>query len=282
MHLLDRFFRIIPALACTPMATAIAAWMIAAPAHAQTDAPYRALWPVPAAALTLAEPAEEIQAPADETALDPLADADTALFASAPMSARQARIDREAAFRAQRDIPLDIIRQGLSPQGAGSTLLPERIVGLKFGADVFAVSTRVVAPAGVGNEAQARIDWLLARRAGKAEDGLIWAASTGGGGAVSGRPEQTAHVMLGYRQPVFAHLTLTTQLAMVGHYVIAPGQEPHSSVVPEIQMSADLKALAGLPMEASFDLGLARQMPLTASDYETRASAMLRLRYALD
>ena len=53
-------------------------------------------------------------------------------------------------------------------------------------------------------------------------------------------------------------------------------------IVPEVKLSANLAALADLPWEASLDVALARQMPLVASDFETRGTAMLRLKYNLD
>jgi hypothetical protein len=273
MSVLDRFFRIVPAIA--------GALILAAPAAGQDAPPWRALWPVPQPALT----PDEVDGIADLLARDEAAaneaDSDAALFAATPMG-QAMRSASGRAGAAQREVPLDIIRQGLQPAGPVSTALPERAVGLKLGADVFAVSTRIVSPAGTDRTADARIDWRLARPIANTETGFIWTVSTGGGGGLAGHPEQNANLLVGFRQPVFAHLTLTSQLTMQGHYVFAPGDGAHSAMVPEVRVSADLNALADLPFEAAFDLGLARQMPIMASQYETRGSAMLRVRYAFE
>ncbi len=272
---LDRLFRIVPAL--------VGAFAFVVPVAAQDTPAWRTLWPVPQPVLTQDEPDGISDLLARDEALDAEADADAdaALFAAAPMGQAQRTVSGRA-FAAQRQIPLDIIRQGLQPSGPASIALPERAVGVKLGADVFAVSTRIVSPAGTDRTADARIDWRLARPAAETETGFIWTVSTGGSGGVASYPEQNANLLVGFRQPVFAHLTLTSQLTMQGSYVFAPGDGAHSALVPEVRISADLNALADLPFEAAFDLGLARQMPVMASQYETRGSALLRIRYAFD
>jgi hypothetical protein len=273
ISVLDRVFRIAPAL--------VGALVIAAPAAAQDGPAWRALWPVPQSALTPpgADGIEDLLARDEAAEVD--ADADAALFAVTPMGQARRDISRGRSA-AQRPVPLDIIREGLHSGGPVSAALPERAVGMRLGADIFAVSTRIVSPAGTDRTSDARIDWRLARPVANTGPGFIWTVSTGGGGGVASHPEQNANLLVGFRQPVFAHLTLTSQLTLQGNYVFAPGDGAHSALAPEIQLSADLTALAGLPFEAAFDLGLARQMPLLASQYETRGSAMLRVRYAFE
>jgi hypothetical protein len=46
-----------------------------------------------------------------------------------------------------------------------------------------------------------------------------------------------------------------------------------------MKLSVDLAKLADLPWQTSFDVTLARKVPLVASDFETRGQAMLSLKY---
>ncbi|AMJ60530.1 hypothetical protein [Bosea sp. PAMC 26642] len=256
----------------------------AASAEGSTEAGYRALWPLPSAPLESAEAASQGMATDELAALieaGPEGDADAALFAPLRMPL-PVQASRTGTPDISRPLSLGVIRKGLSAQGPATLAPSERAVGVKLGTDdVFAVTTRLVTPAD-GASSDARIDWRLARPVAPHQPGFIWTVATGGGSGLASRPEQNAGLMLGYRQPVFAHLTLTSQLTMQGNYVFAPGDGAHSAVVPEVKLSADLTALAKLPFDTSFDLGLARQMPVFASQYETRGSAMLRVKYTLN
>jgi hypothetical protein len=184
--------------------------------------------------------------------------------------------------RARLPVPVDIIRNGFSARSSIAGAQPERSVGFKLGADIFSVTTRVVTPSGQEQGRDARIDWRLARPIANTGTGVIWTVSTQGGSGVATRPEQSANLLVGYRHQLFEHLTLTSQVTMGGNYVFAPGGGPHSTFVPEVKLSANLAKLADLPWEAAFDLALARQVPLVASDFETRGTAMLRLKYGLN
>lgn len=279
MSRLHRIFRIAPALAPRAVAVLMAS---ACPAGAQEAAGYRALWPLPRPALTRDEPDGVADLLARDAAADPEGDADAVLIAPAPMGGARPGPAGGGPVAARGQVPLEIIGQGLSPGGPVATALPERAVGLKLGADTFAVSTRLVTPAGAERGADARIDWRLAHPVAASQTGLIWSVATGGSSGMTLKPEQNANLLVGFRQPIFAHLTLTSQLTMQGSYIFAPGEGAHSALVPEVRLSASLNGLADLPFEADVDLGLARQMPVMASQPETRGSAMLRLKYALD
>ena len=106
--------------------------------------------------------------------------------------------------------------------------------------------------------------------------------ATGGGSALYGNPEQIGEALIGYRQELIPHLTLTSQLTMGGTYVFAPGDGIHTAMTPEMKLSVDLARLADLPWQTSFDVTLARKVPLVASDFETRGRAMLSLKYKWD
>ena len=195
-----------------------------------------------------------------------------------------AAISRSESEKRRSEIPVGTIRNGLT--SASPTNLawaaPERAVGLRFGADIFSVSTQLSAPAGNAEGRAASIDWRLSKPVASSGPGFIWSISTGGRGGVAVDPEQDANMLLGYRYRVFDHLTLTSQVSMGGNYNFLPGQGWHSQVTPELKMSADLSALVKLPLDASFDLSVARQVPLVASAFETRGSAMLRFKYTLE
>jgi hypothetical protein len=82
-------------------------------------------------------------------------------------------------------------------------------------------------------------------------------------------------------QQVLPNLTLTSQLGVNGNYVFAPGDGLHSALTPEVKLTVDLAKAADLPWQASLDLGLARKLPLVASDYQTSGTAMLSMKYKL-
>lgn len=207
-----------------------------------------------------------------------VADSDAVVFNPALAAIGRADTASGAHLRARAPIPVDIIRKGFPARETMTGADQDRSVGFKLGRDAFSLSTSLNAPAGPGTSRDARLDWRWARPA-STDPGVIWGVSTGGGGAVGGNPEQTGDATIGYRQQLFPHLMLTTQLGMAGNYVFAAGDGFHSALTPEVKLSVDLAKAADLPWQASFDLALARKLPLVASDYETRGTALLSLKY---
>lgn len=195
-------------------------------------------------------------------------------------SIRNAR--SEAHARADRTVPVKIIRNGLSARPGQVGAPAEREVGFKLGADLFSVTTRVIAPPGVEQGRDARIDWRLSRPTADTGPGFLWTVSTEGGTGVTARPTQNANLLVGYRQQIMEHLTVTSQVAMGGSYVFAPDSVASSEIVPEVKMTANLAGFTKIPLDAALDVTLARRVPLDATSFETRASAMLRLKYALE
>lgn len=183
-----------------------------------------------------------------------------------------------AHLRARAPIPVDIIRKGFAARETMASAQQDRSVGFKLGQDVFSLSTSLTTPAQAGASRDAKLGWRWAQPV-SGGPGLIWGVSTGGSGTVGGNPEQTGDALIGYRRQIFPHLTLTTQLCMAGNYVFAPDDGFHSAVTPEVKLSVDLARMADLPWQASLDLALARKLPLVASDYETRGTALLSLKY---
>jgi hypothetical protein len=285
--LLDRSFQFAAAARLRPAVVGVIVVVLGTGALAQSpvETGYRALWPLPVAPLQPAEDPSDAMATGEiaaVAAIDPEADADAALFA--PLRLRPSvPATRAERIEASRAVPFGVIRKGLPAHGTAALSPSERAVGLKLGSDdIFAVSTRVVAPAD-GTSSDARIDWRLARPVSPDERGFVWMVATGGSTGIASHPDQNADLMVGYRQPVFAYLMLTSQLTMQGNYVFAPGDGAHSAIVPEVRLSTNLNALADLPFDASFDLGVAHKLPLLASQPETaRGSAMLRVKYSLD
>ncbi|WP_306222656.1 hypothetical protein [Bosea beijingensis] len=219
--------------------------------------------------------------------IDPDADEMPALATSEPdaivFDPGLAALGRVAAtsgahLRARAPIPVDIIRKGFAARQSTMSADQDRSVGFKLGRDAFSLSTTLSDPASVGATRNAELRWRLAQPAG-AGNGFIWGLATGGGSALYGNPEQIGEALIGYRQELFPHLTLTSQLTMGGTYVFAPGDGIHTAMTPEMKLSVDLAKLADLPWQTSFDLTLARKVPLVASDFETRGRAMLSLKY---
>lgn len=219
--------------------------------------------------------------------IDPDADEMPALATSEPdalvFDPGLAALGRTAAtsgahLRARAPIPVDIIRKGFAARQNTMSADQDRSVGFKLGRDVFSLSTTLSDPASVGATRNAELRWRLAQPAG-AGKGFIWGLATGGGSALYGNPEQIGEALIGYRQELFPHLTLTSQLTMGGTYVFAPGDGIHTAMTPEMKLSVDLAKLADLPWQTSFDVTLARKVPLVASDFETRGRAMLSLKY---
>lgn len=237
---------------------------------AEEPAPWEAPFPIPRP--TLLDPQDEGQL--DEAAAE-------ALTASPDLGAA-GRQSAEASLRAGagRPIPVDVIRKGFSARSGMRETTPERSVGLRLGAESLSVSTTLTRPEGDAPGSDARIAWRAAHPLAGSDSNLIWNLSTGGSRSLNGSPEQTGNMVLGYRHRLLPHLTLTPQLAFDGNYVFVRSDGWHASATPELKLSADLAALADLPWETSFDVSLARKMPLVASDFETRGTAMLRLKYS--
>jgi hypothetical protein len=256
--------------------------VFAAPAKAEDGMPYSFRFPVPRPIIPIEMAEAEPQAVAQPEIADGAGEAESVLFDADLTKVAVRTASSNAHAQARAPIPVDIIRKGFAARSTMEGSLPERSVGFKLGADIFSVSTKLVAPPGYEQGRDARIDWRLARPIANAGPGFIWTISTGGGGGIVGNPEQNANLLVGYRHQLFEHLTLTSQMSMGGNYVFAPGDGVHSTLVPEVKLSADLAALADLPWEASLDIALARQMPLVASDFETRGTAMLRFKYSLN
>lgn len=252
----------------------------AAPSSASEGEPYRARFPIPKAMLT----AEEF---GDALSVPPLDDGvsydDDAVVFEPNLTKAAIRTARSDAYaRAGRAVPLKVIRNGLSARRGGVGTPAEREVGFKLGADLFSVTTRVIAPPGAEQGRDARIDWRLARPIANTGPGFLWTVSTEGGTGVAARPTQNANLLVGYRQQIMEHLTVTSQVAMGGSYVFAPDAAASSEIVPEVRMTANLGTFTKAPWDAALDVTLARRVPLDATPFETRASAMLRLKYALE
>lgn len=251
--------------------------LICVPGLAQASQPDAALLPIPPAVL------QDPEAPAaDESAgLAPAAEeADAFLFDPTLSVIGRASAASGAHLRARTEIPVDIVRNGFTARQTTMGPAQDRAVGFKLGRDVFSLSTTLSDPASTGATRDARVSWRLARPA-SAEHGFVWGLATSGGNSLYGNPEQGGEAVIGYRQEFMPHVMLTSQLAMAGNYVFATGGGMHSALTPEMKLSVDLARLADLPWQTSFDVTLARKLPLVASDFETRGRAMLSLKYRL-
>ncbi|MGO4174451.1 hypothetical protein [Bosea sp. TAF32] len=261
--------------AAAPAALLLAASLSPAPAAAQEVMPEGAIQlPIPRAALQDPDAAEmEASLPAGDNA-------DAVVFNPTLAAIGRANAASGAHLRARAPIPVDIIRDGFAARQDMMSAAQDRSVGFRLGKEVFSLSTTVSDPASAGATRDARINWRLAQPV-SAGAGFIWGLSTGGGGSLYGNPEQTGEALIGYRQELLPHLTLTSQLAMAGNYVFAPGDGLHTALTPTMKLSVDLAKFADLPWQTSFDVTLARKLPLVASDYETLGRAMLSLKYQL-
>ena len=249
------------------------------------------LSPALASAPITAEEQPAVPLPIPRGALiDPDADEMPALAASEPeaivfdpglAALGRATATSGAHLRDRAPIPVDIIRKGFAVRQNTMSATQDRSVGFKLEQNIFSLSTTLSDPASIGATRNAELRWRLAQPAG-AGKGFIWGLATGGGSTLYGNPEQIGEALIGYRQELFPHLTLTSQLTMGGTYVFAPGDGIHTAMTPEMKLSVDLAKLAALPWQTSFDLTLARKVPLVASDFETRGRAMLSLKYKWD
>lgn len=184
-----------------------------------------------------------------------------------------------AHLRARAPIPVDIIREGFAARANTAGPAPDRSVGFKLSRDGLLLRTTVSQPANASQAQDSRWDWRLARPVASGT-GFIWSLSTGGNATAAGQPEQTGDALIGYRQRLLEHLMLTSQLGMTGNYAFED-RGFHSAVTPEVKLSVDLAKAADLPWQTSLDVSLARQLPLTATDFETRGTALLSFRYKL-
>lgn len=263
----------IKSAAVAPAALLLVGLLSTGPAYAQDATPETAAQlPIPRAALQDPD-ADEMGAAEAITA-----SADAIVFNPALAAIGRTNASSGAHLRARAPIPVNIIRKGFAARETIASAQEDRSVGFKLGQDVFSLSTSLTTPAQAGASRDARFDWRWAQPV-SSTPGVIWGLSTGGSGTVGGNPEQTGDAMIGYRRQIFPHLTLTTQLCMAGNYVFASGDGFHSALTPEVKLSVDLAKMADLPWQASLDLALARKLPLVASDYETRGTALISLKY---
>lgn len=205
---------------------------------------------------------------------------DALLFQPGLAAAGRAAASSGAHLRARAPIPVDIIREGFAARADTMGPNQDRSVGFKLGQDALSVQTTLSQPASPGASQDARLSWRLAQPVA-AGTGLVWGLSTGGNAAVGGRPEQTGDAVVGYRQRIFDRLTLTSQLGMGGNYIFATGGGFQSALTPEMKLSVDLAKATDVPWQTSLDVSLARKLPLVASDFETRGTALLSFKYKL-
>jgi hypothetical protein len=195
-------------------------------------------------------------------------------------------IDRSAAFqvRSERaglvrpELEATPIRRGFSASSVGP---PERAVGLKLGPDRFSLATSFVTGAGAWQSTDTRFDWALARRPTDNETGLRWGLATGGDVGIAGSASQNASATLGYRQRLLDNVTLTSEIALASTYAFAAQNMPAATVTPQMQVLADLTGPMAGPWRTVLDVKLSRQVPLAGSEFQSNASAMLRLKYQL-
>jgi len=254
------------------LATLIVAMLSPALASAPQTAEEAPAAPLPIPRGALADP------DADTTSASLANESDAIVFDPSLAALGRAAAASGAHLRARAPIPVDIIRKGFAARQTMTSAEQDRSVGFKLGQDVFSLSTTLSDPASAGATRNAELRWRLAQPV-TGGNGFIWGLATGGGSALYGSPEQIGEALIGYRQELFPHLTLTSQLAMAGNYVFAPGDGFHTALTPEMKLSVDLARLADLPWQTSFDVTLARKVPLVASDFETRGQAMLSLKY---
>lgn len=197
-------------------------------------------------------------------------------------------IDRSAAFqlRAERNglarpgLEARTIRRGFSPAST-SRDAGEGAVGLKLSRERFSVETAFVSGTGTWQSTDTRFDWSLARRSVEGNDGLRWGLTAGGNVAMTGAGSHNAGAMIGYRQQLLDTVTLNSEVAFATNYAFAARNAPATTVTPQLQVLADLTAPMSTPWKTVLDVKLSRQLPLSGSEFQSNASAMLRLKYNL-
>lgn len=198
-------------------------------------------------------------------------------------------IDRSAAFqiRAERNglirpqLEATAIRRGFTAGTGGPPAATERAVGVKLGPDRFSLATSFISSVGAWQSADTRFDWALARRPADDETGLRWGLATGGNLGMAGEASQNASATLGYRQRLLDNVTLTSEIALASSYAFAAQNLPEATVTPQVQVLADLTGPMTSPWRTVLDVKLSRQVPLAGSEFQSNASAMLRLKYQL-
>ena len=264
-------------------ATLLLALLLSWQAQAQEPAPSLGEWtapaiPIPRGALTeLAEPGVQ-----PELASLPGSDPEPAETMQAPAfdPSAVATGRRGTGLHPTTLVPVGVIRNGFATRDGIAPANQPRTVGVKLGQDVFSVSTTLSGPADSSGSRQASLGWHWAQPVSSGT-GLIWGVSTGGTSTLGAAPEQNGDAVIGYRRTLLPHVTLTSQLGVNGQYVFGPGESFHSALVPQVKLSVDLAKAAELPWQASVDLGLARKLPLIASEHQTTGTAMLSLKYKL-
>lgn len=198
-------------------------------------------------------------------------------------------IDRSAAFQlrseraglARPELETTTIRRGFAATAGGPPASVERAVGVKLGPDRFSLATSFVTGAGAWQSTDTRFDWALARKPADSETGLRWELATGGDVGMAGSASQNASATLGYRQRLLDNVTLTSEIALASTYAFAARNMPEATVTPQMQILADLTGPMTGPWRTVLDVKLSRQVPLAGSEFQSNASAMLRLKYQL-
>lgn len=198
-------------------------------------------------------------------------------------------IDRSAAFQlrseraglARPELEATTIRRGFSATAGGPPAAVERAVGVKLGPDRFSLATSFITGAGAWQSSDTRFDWALARKPADNKTGLRWGLATGGDVGMAGAANQNASATLGYRQRLLDNVTLTSEIALASTYAFAARNMPETTVTPQMQVLADLTGPMSGPWRTVLDVKLSRQVPLAGSEFQSNASAMLRLKYQL-
>ena len=196
----------------------------------------------------------------------------------APGLDRSGAAERRAEREGLRLPRLETIRQNLAAPASASQ---ERAVGWRLGMGRMALSTSFVTGAGSWQRSDTRFDWGLSRGASADETGLVWNLGTGGAFGMAGRGEQRASALVGYRSTLFDKVTLSSGVAFATTYAFA-ANEAAISMAPQLRLVAKFDTAIDTPWTTQLDVRLKRELPLTEGAYQTQASAMLRLRYALD
>ncbi|KPF66239.1 hypothetical protein IP69_15305 [Bosea sp. AAP35] len=168
------------------------------------------------------------------------------------------------------------IRRGLSPAATPLPSVAERAVGMKLGAERLSVSTAIVTGQGGWQRNDTRVDWNVTQGP-SAEGDVLWSAAAGGNLQAAGSAEQNAQAVLGYKLQPLDIVTLTTEIALAGSYTFAAENGLVTSMTPRVKVIADLTQPLSMPWRTTLDLNVGRQVPITGNDYQTNASALLRL-----
>jgi hypothetical protein len=196
----------------------------------------------------------------------------------APTLSKQdaARQRAERNGLARPEIDATPIRRGLGPAASPLPSATERAVGMKLGAERLSVSTAIVTGQGGWQRSDTRFDWNVTRGSGS-DGNMRWSAAAGGNLQASGSAEQNLQAVLGYRLQPLDIVTLTTEIALAGSYAFAAENGLATSMTPRVKVVADLTQPLSMPWRTTLDFNLGRQMPISGNDFQTSASALLRL-----